>query len=455
MRPLAVLLQGIDVGETSYWSWEWRDDALVGGIHVVPLGQVKAVLSELERALPGVGAEEGGDLEKVRELLGGAPPIQRWLNDRGGTSGLQAGALRGLAALDRCLTGALSRPETESHLMFRLSEVLFHDDFVAQLEDVGADTVVELIVLPSQSCARVPWDLLRLSPDHDLRVLELAMVSTVAPLLSRSEEPFRPRREANLSPLRVIDPTVGLDPSVLEPSRRAAWDERPGCLKFQEIVDRVWLSEVLPDASHFTYVGHVEAGQDGGRPEPALTALVLGESPDDIWGASEANGRRNFSAQDALRGTVGYEGSHSTWPRVPAAARDAAGSVIPRPGRELWPMPARVAIIACESGSDYRDVEPFGLVTAFLELGAQYVTATRWVILTDQAFGLYEEGASPLIEAALRIDDMQNATIHSDPTAALAEWKRERLDDWRRDGKLSDSPITWGAFTLYRAAGQG
>ena len=458
MRPRAVLLQGIDVGDTSYWSWEWRHDVAVGGIHAIPLGRLTAALGELEEALPGVGPSERGDIERVRGLVSRASAAVRAqsektqgeLEQKGVKYEELVGSLRRFAAMNRCLTGALSRPKTESALMRRLSEVLLHRDFAAQLDEMGADAIVELAVLPSQSCARVPWELLTLHED-DTRVLERAIVTTVAPLLTRGEEAAQPRRASSQSPLRVIDPKGG--GSVLDARRHGSWAARPGQLRFKEDVDRIWLSEMLPGASHFTYVGHVEMGRDNDRHEPALTALVFGEETADVWGASASAGekKRRFTAQDALRGTMGYAGTHEKFPRVPAVARDAEGRVVERPGRELWPMPPRVAIIACESGSDYRDVEPFGLVTAFLELGAQFVTATRWVILTDGAFGLYEDGALPLNDAALHIDGLQDSEAHPDPATALTEWKRRRLKDWKRDGKLSDSPITWGAFTLYRA----
>ena len=450
MRPAAVLLQGIDVGDTSYWSWEWRDDIAPGGVHVIPLDQVTAVLAELDDALPGVRPAEQVPVEQLREMLSQAPSAVRaasretqdWMIEEGFPEHARTGALRSYVAVNRSLTGAFARPDAESSLMLRLAEVLLHDDFSAQLEDVG-DTTVELAVLPSQSCARVPWELLRLCSGDDTRILERAIVTTLAPLLTRGDEVERPSNDTPRSPLRVIDPASG--GFVLDASVEPAWTARPGRVSFHEVVDRIWLSEMLPAASHLTYVGHVATDPDD--PEPALTGLVLGESPAEVWGASVVRGERRLTAHDALRGTVGYTGTLA----VPPAARGAGGEVLQRPGRELWPMPSRVAIIACESGSDYRDVEPFGLVTAFLELGAESVTATRWALLTDHAFGLYEEGASPLNTAALDVDSLQDEEAHPDPVAALAEWKRARLHDWRRDGKLSDSPITWGAFTLYRA----
>lgn len=67
-----------------------------------------------------------------------------------------------------------------------------------------------------------------------------------------------------------------------------------------------------------------------------------------------AERHRPFSALDLLRGTIECRVRDHRLP---------LGFEQPERGRTIWPMPARVAIIACEGGADYRATETFGLVT--------------------------------------------------------------------------------------------
>ncbi|KQQ07570.1 hypothetical protein [Rathayibacter sp. Leaf296] len=443
MRAPAVLLQGIDVGDTSYWSWEWRGGTAPSGLHAIPLERLLPALDELADALPGVRPRESAlDVAALRrslqhvdagrrgreaDVLRATTDLRMPLAER---NAREAATLRIHAAMHRCLTGALSRLGTESELMSRLAEVLLPADLLAQIVAARgpASTPVEVAVLPAQSCARVPWELLRIGRDDDTRLLEVARLSTLSPVLTRDgEHRRRPCRDGG--PARVIDPRNDRG-MIVHPETRSEWPPGGEELAFQRTVDRAWLAEHLPRASHFTYFGHVASGRDhAGRPEAAQTALVLGT-------ATGARGHL-FTAQDALLGTIGSRGPDLG--RAPGA------------GRDLWPMPPRVAVIACESGVDYLDVEPFGLVTAFLELGAEAVTATRWVLHTDRAIGCYEETSAPLGRTALEIDDLQHVTRHPDLLAAMSAWKRTRLDLWREDPSLDTSPLTWGAFTLYSA----
>ena len=102
-------------------------------------------------------------------------------------------------------------------------------------------------------------------------------------------------------------------------------------------------------------------------------------------------------------------------------------------------------------------IEPFGLVVAFLQAGAELVTATKWTLPTDLAIagvmrhrGAQElaPGRGPFNLAAREVDRIQS---DPDPVRALGQWQRQRLQDWRSSGSLLDSPIIWAALANHHA----
>jgi hypothetical protein len=114
-------------------------------------------------------------------------------------------------------------------------------------------------------------------------------------------------------------------------------------------------------------------------------------------------------------------------------------------------MPPRVALIACQSGTDLGHAEPFGLVTAVLELGAELVTATRWPLLTDEVFRFDDattQARTPFTDLALAVDEFHDT---DDPISALNLWQRESLDRWRAEPSWANSPLTWAAVTTHHA----
>lgn len=122
-----------------------------------------------------------------------------------------------------------------------------------------------------------------------------------------------------------------------------------------------------------------------------------------------------------------------------------AGALMNDPSR--WPMPSRAALVACASGIDMADFEPFGLATALLNNGASLVQAALWVLPTDHALkALGQARRRPFLSLACAIDAAQCAY---DPVAHLNAWQRARLAEWRAapPDKLSidDSPLLWGA----------
>lgn len=176
---------------------------------------------------------------------------------------------------------------------------------------------------------------------------------------------------------------------------------------------------------------------------------------------------RYLTAQDLVAGTVGHNkwlihlsqvsrktladstvNEYGTQIRYPAAAMrgQEVAEII---GRELWPMPPRAGLVACQSGTDLGNVEPFGLVTAILENGAELVLATRWTLLTDYVFqhgwGFKE---TPFTDMAFAVDELLD---EEDLISEFIQWKRERLREWRDNPNLANSPLTWAALTVFHA----
>ncbi|NUS42550.1 MAG: CHAT domain-containing protein, partial [Mycobacteriaceae bacterium] len=190
--------------------------------------------------------------------------------------------------------------------------------------------------------------------------------------------------------------------------------------------DREWLGAALRGGvGRLIYVGHVTAAPPAqGRGEQAEMHLSCTEST--LGFATPVRGHRPLSAMDLLLGTTGLATS-------------------PVAGRELWPIPSRVALIACESGGDLRFTEALGLVAAMVHGGAELVTATRWPLPTDHAFRLFAgTDHTPLHDAVLAVDAAHEQT---DALAHLAAWQRARLHAWRTTRSPADSPVLWAAFT--------
>jgi hypothetical protein len=199
------------------------------------------------------------------------------------------------------------------------------------------------------------------------------------------------------------------------------------------------LSEALicTPRSRLFYYGHVSAEPD----EPGSASLHLSDVSDTSWGMARPLGTHlPLSALDLLLGTTlapeEYKG------RYPDAETDG--------GHDIWPMPSRVAVIACEGGADYRSRETFGLVIAMLNAGAELVTTTRWTLPTDLAFWHFHDdvarrGVHPTTELALTVD---RAHTRDDPIAELLEWQRGQLNSWRdSDGAIEFSPLIWASMT--------
>ncbi|MEU4316017.1 CHAT domain-containing protein [Nocardia sp. NPDC024068] len=414
-RPAAVVRMA-DAGDL-YVSWRWDGDSAPPGIAVLPGAGIDAVVRDLAAALPD-------------------PRIP----DR----------------LEQALTtGAFAAPDTEYRLARDLSRALLPYDLAAQLHALYRRGVRPLIRLqPSPRVAQVPWEIL--APDPAVRLLDIADIALLPPAgvvhgPNRRRRPWTASR--HLPVVAVLDPRVpgfradsalgsvlGRMDGTGPLAERIAAHLRTGRLRpeagdavtmFRRTdLDRTWLSQTLRGgASRLLYVGHVTAAApESGQSENA--ELHLACTAETVGFAEPQRTHRPLSAKDLLLGT------HTLDPR-------------PVSGQDLWPIPGRVALIACESGGDSRFTEALGLVAAMITGGAELVTATRWPLPTDLAVHMFgQAGATPLQDAVCAVDAAHDA---ADPVRSLAQWQYDRLHAWRATGAVHDSPVLWSAPATFVA----
>lgn len=410
-RPTAVIRMA-DAGDLYLW-WRWENHSAAPGIGLVPEQQLRDVLDRLTAALPDPGTP---------------------------------------GSLEHALTaGDLADPAKEHEFAQELARAFLPYALAVTLHDLHSRGIrPHLRIQPSPRVAQVPWELL--APDPDLRLLELADVSLLPPA-GVVQAPGRPARswarDRDLPVVAVLDPRVpgfradsplgsvlGRPDPATPIARLVAEHAAAGRLApavtdpvaaFRRTdLDRDLLGTLLrAGASRLLYVGHVTAAAPGsGRSEEA--ALHLACTADLPGFAAPLRTHRPLTAKDLLLGT------HTR-------AAD------PRLGAELWPIPARVALIACESGGDLRFGEALGLVTAMIAGGAELVTACRWPLPTDLAvhrLAAAPATAHPLQDTVRAVDAAHESP---DPVTAHTAWQRTRLAAWRTDPTPATAPILWSA----------
>lgn len=428
MTP-TVLVRMADAGDL-YLTWRWTDDSAPAGVGVVPEDQVEAAMSRFAAALPAPGVS--GGLENA------------------------------------LITGELATVESESALAQYLSSVFLPYDLAVSLHELYVRGVRPHIrIQPSPRTAQLPWELI--APDPDVRLVEIADVSVLAPP-GIVHAPARAARTwtdtSGLPVVAVLDPRVpgfradsalgsvlgrmdsatplaGLVAAHAADRRLVPAVADPVEAFRRTDLDRAWLSRALhAGAARLLYVGHVTAAApESGRSESAT--LHLSCTAASAGCAPAYRDHRPLSARDLLLGTHAIAADS----RADTVGDGGAGAAaVPRTGPEIWPIPSRVALIACESGGDLRFAEPLGLVAAMLTGGAELVTAGRWPLPTDLAFRRFSgipDTAHPFQEAVCAIDSAHET---ADPVVALNAWQRTHLAAWRATGAIEHSPLIWAAF---------
>lgn len=422
---MQLVVRAADHGAT-YLTWRCPDEPRVADFAALDRDDLGAVLEELHAALP--GKRHGED---------------------------------GRAAAERALgTGAFADPVREAALSNALSAAVLPGELARRLTAVDAADRVRLRVTPSPRLAQVPWELLVL-PDGR-RLVEVADVCHDPPATLFAGRGRSPGRWADVAHQPVV---YLLEPRPPEPRYRPVLDERAdpaGVAALarwcdQRVVDGRLRADDRPDALHgatgraalgrrlrehpvsrLVYFGHAGAADD----EPGSAAVYLADSA-AVYGLARAIGNhRPFTALDLLHGTATAGAAESGWPVDTRAA-----------GHRIWPMPQRMAIIGCSSGGDHRFAEPFGLVLACLDAGAELVTATRWSLPSFEAFRLVrpELAATAQRPTAGLMQAVDRCHDHDDPVGALGDWQRERLAAWQAGGDVVDTPLLWAALGTHVA----
>lgn len=333
-----------------------------------------------------------------------------------------------------------------------------------QIAKKSAPQPVRVRLCPSPRLAQVPWELLKL-PDGR-RLIEAAVIVHDPPTSfysGRRRQPADWCSVADRPVVYVLDPVLQNPAFQVLPNDsmqhirgrlaelRAAGRLYGGDLPQnpRATVTRDLLSDALrTPVSRLFFLGHISSDTE----EPGTAALHLSDTPRDVRGMHRAvAGNLPLSALDLLVGTTLIE-DPSTWRYY--------GADGPELGDDIWPMPARVALIACEGSVDYRTVETYGLVIAILNAGAGLVTTTRWPLPSDNTFRRADERCRrvtterneaevqticPTTELALEVDRAHDGT---DPVAALRRWQIEQLGRWLADpDDLRYSPLAWAALT--------
>ena len=391
-RVVQIVGDGVD---GDWLTWRWNDPYRPVGVHRVE--RLRDAVRAFRAALP---REPDSDRKKNRD----SP--RRLATSR---------TVSRQEVLEKLgLYGPLTRYDDERKLMRDLSRALLPDDLCRQLIEATAEGErVEVRVAPSPPAAVVPWGLLVLD-DDDMRLLDVADVSWIAPILPRDIDPDAPEVTPATGgrALHIVDPRT---------SRGRVLSERfdpcdchgHGAERFFAQGNGVEELRDVLDAgagkiARLLMIGHCATGAS----DAADTVFLMGDG--------EANKLR-------------------------------ASRLVREAGR--WSMPPRVGVVACASGTDLTQHEPFGLGTALLINGAEVVHATLWTLPTDHAIRLVNSRAVGAFGWLAQAVD--HAQSDADPVASLCDLQRRKLAAWRERPGLGSSPLLWGALiTMTAPAGR-
>ncbi len=412
-----VVVRAVDAGDT-YLTFR----PLVPGrelvVHRVPRSTLEVLLAELARALPDALPDEVG---------------------------LRGRAVHG-DSIRRAVQGALTCPVQERDLSRRLGSALVPPEVWALL---ARSPGTRLRITPSARLAKVPWELLISPEDGHSRLLALAELYYELPPTIHYRRPRAPWSgdACRTGPYRTIDPEVDpqtgltrvLDHRGIELLRRAAVPSWP------TDVTRADLSQALRNhPTRWLYVGHVTVPEPG---FPGSAGLHLSDARGPGVATFAGSGARMGLLEHRALTTLDLLVGTQSAPWLRTDERLAAESGLP--GYQVWPMPPRVALIACNSGADHTATEPLGLIAAAHFNGAEFVTSTRWALPTDEAFRqLTPKGTLPTSDLVVAVDAAHEA---ADLVGWLRRWQLGKLAAWETDGDLANCPLICAALTTHHA----
>jgi hypothetical protein len=334
-------------------------------------------------------------------------------------------------SIERALTaGSFADPVAEAHLARLLGETLIPEAGWRLLGDEAATRGAVLFVAPTGRLAQMPWSTLAM-PGGAHRLVEMIDVLFAVPpnIANAPRRPAMHRRDG--ASVLVLDPRVpGQRPDSALGSVLGRPDSAtPVARHFAEVMQR---RAVLPETG-----SAVELFRRSDADRGWLAAL-LDRRPSRLLFVGHA------TAADGTAGRADRAALHLAETHPLTAAELMAATL---------PMPARVALLACASGGDYRFDEATGLVAALILGGAVLVTATLWSLPTTAGYRRFVsdagESVDPMADVVIGVDQ-----AHDEPEAgrAVNAWQRGQLARWCA-GDLTASPLFWAALATFATDG--
>lgn len=361
-------------------------------------------------------------------------------------------------AVERALTtGPFATPAGELTVAYVLGALLISSAGWDLLMEYVATPRAVLFIAPTARLADVPWGVLAV-PTTGPTQQELVRARAAATTAAGPESARLPWQLDDLSTrtegyrlMELVDVLMAVPPNIVHsPRTPTPFAERAGRPALLILDPRVPgqrpdsdLGSVLgrptpqsPLVRHFGGAVEVFRRADADR---HWLATQLAQDPSRLLFVGHAT---------AAEGDLGYADRAAIQlaeqDRLSAADLMSAG----------WPVPPRVALLACESGGDYRFDEATGLVAALILGGAQLVTATLWSLPTGagyRQFGAPDDPEfDPMAELVIAVDD-----AHQQAAAGLAvnRWQRAQMRRWR-DGDVTASPLYWAALVTFAVDGE-
>ncbi|MBU8817873.1 CHAT domain-containing protein [Mycolicibacterium goodii] len=365
---------------------------------------------------------EEPDLPAVYDALDNALPDPR------GTEPLPAAVERSLK------TGPFVDPKRELKFAKKLGGHLIPPAAWKLLVDCVSAPRATLFITPSPKLARVPWGQLAMPGLQKFRLMELADVLMAVP----PNIVHAPRRSVSWAQRRDNPALLVLDPRI--PGQRP--DSPLGSVLGRPSPDTALSRHFAPSVEHRRVLPEVA--------DPV--ELFRRPDVDRSWlaRACEREPARLLYVGHASAGggdTADRAALHLAEPQ-PLSAADVIA--------QGFPVPPRVALMACASGGDYRFDEATGLVAAMVLGGAQLVTATLWSLPTTAGFRTFtpsahtgDVDADPMADTVIGVD-----SAHTEEHAGIAvnRWQRAQMRRWR-EGDTTASPLYWAALATFAVDG--
>ncbi|OKJ95672.1 hypothetical protein AMK34_21965 [Amycolatopsis sp. CB00013] len=428
-------------GHVHWWLSSDQPDVEPPEVGSIPRHRLTSLLNALMSALPGLTTRERMALAEIDyhieqavfptsatsntpdAVIGQeeADAVAAVIADRIELLARRAAVLDGAAR--RSWTGAMVDLADNVAMLSELGSMLLPPVLRDRLGQAEPSTTT-VVIAPGPGLSFVPWELLVVDDEQDVRLIERANVlGGISPgLLVNVARPAAPFLGGGPA-LRVVDP---IEAGSRTGGGRIYPDGLPDEWHDRSDAENMVLGAVTPAGCSPAELGEVLRARTWSR-------LVF------VGHAS--------AADTTMPTTAGLEFAPD---RNSGEGRLTAGRWLREP--EKWPAPRRVAFVACQS-DDAGYTEQLGLTLAALNAGARTVTTTRWSLPSDGSENLVSGGAGigrATTALALAVD---KALTTNDPASSVCDWQRDRLRSWR--SAVTDAerrlhaPLVWASLVTY------